>query len=253
MKKFFPVLIKLVAPIALAFAVSCPAHAGLFGISPIRVDLDRENKTGSITVSNDDPQASLQMQAKLMEWTQDASGQDIYTPSNDLVFFPQIFTVNKQEQRVVRVGYKVPAGVREKSYRLFVEELPPPRNPDLPGAAQVLFVLRFGIPIFLRPEQEQVSASIEGAAASDGKVAVTVRNNGNGNFQIQSLTVNAANSYSKDLVGGYVLAGATKVMEFEMPADTCKKSPKLEISMKTDHLGVIARTLDLDTARCGAK
>src|SRR5271169_3390931 len=88
-----PVIAGLLLVLAMTLAPS--AHAGLFGITPIRVDLDRENRTGSFTVTNDDPDKALQMQAKLMEWTQDAEGKDIYAPSNDLVFFPQIFSVEK--------------------------------------------------------------------------------------------------------------------------------------------------------------
>ncbi len=237
----------------LMLALPPAAQAGLFGISPIRLDLDRENKTSSFTVSNDDEERAIQMQAKLMTWTQDADGKDIYTESRDLVFFPQIFAIEKKEERVVKVGLKVPASGMEKAYRLFVEELPPPRDQAQPGGAQVKFVLRFGIPVFVRPEKEQASASIERVEARPGKVAVFLHNGGNQNFQIETLKLKAADGYATESVGGYVLAGVSKTVELELPLETCRKSQKLALSMKTDHLGLIERTLDLDTARCSAK
>src|SRR5208283_2977550 len=138
----------------LSMLVPGTSIAGLFGISPIRLDLDRQSKTDSITISNDEAERKLDMQAKLFEWTQNEKGEDVYVESNDLVFFPRIFSIDPQDKRVMRVGLKVPATATEKAYRLFIEELPPPRDPEKTGT-QVLFVLRFGVPIFIRPDKEQ--------------------------------------------------------------------------------------------------
>jgi fimbrial chaperone protein len=226
--------------------------AALFGISPIRIDLDRQNKTDSINVSNDETERSIDMQAKLFEWTQNEKGEEIYTESNDLVFFPRIFSVEKQDKRVVRVGLKVPAVATEKAYRLFIEELPPPRDPDKKGA-QIVFVLRFGVAVFVRPDKEQLAGSIEGIEAAPAAATIIVKNNGNGNFQIQSLSVKSQAGYEKEIATGYVLAGATKRFVAELPAEMCMKHGKLQIVMKTDRVGTIERAFDWDTSRCNAK
>ena len=153
MPRMFPSTRNTIAIAATAAAwLPAAALAGLFSISPIRLDLDRQNRTESISVSNDETARKLDMQAKLMEWSQDAKGNDVYVESNDLVYFPRIFAIEKQDQRVIRVGIKVPATTVEKSYRLFVEELPPAPDPAKKGA-QVLFVLRFGVPVFVRPDK----------------------------------------------------------------------------------------------------
>ncbi len=241
-----------IAACALCMLIPAASIAGLFSISPIRLDLDRQNKTDSITISNDETDRKIEMQAKLAEWTQDAKGNDVYVDSNDLVFFPRIFAVDKQDQRVVRVGLKVPAGATEKSYRLFIEELPPPPDPGKKGA-QILFVLRFGVPIFVRPDKEQFAGTIEGLEAGPATATVVVKNSGNQNFQIQSLSVKSQAGYEKEIVGGYVLAGATKHIAAQFPADLCKKLGKLQIVMKTDRIGNIERTFDWDASRCGAK
>jgi fimbrial chaperone protein len=224
----------------------------LFSISPIRLDLDRQNKTDSITISNDESERKLEMQAKLFEWTQDANGNDVYAESSDLVFFPRIFSVDKQDQRVVRVGLKVPAAAAEKSYRLFIEELPPPPDPEKKGA-QVLFVLRFGVPVFVRPDKEQLAGAIDGVEAAPTAATVTIRNTGNQNFQIQSLSIKSPAGYENEIVGGYVLAGAAKRITAPIPADMCSKLGKLQITMKTDRIGTIERTFDWEAGRCSAK
>jgi fimbrial chaperone protein len=233
-------------------AFTAASVAALFSISPIRLDLDRRNKTESITISSDEPDKKIQMQAKLMEWTQDAKGNDIYVESNDLIFFPRIFAIDKLDQRVVRVGLKVPASATEKAYRLFIEELPPPANPGKKGA-QVLFVLRFGVPVFVRPDKEQLAGTIEGMEATPTAAIIIIKNTGNQNFQIQSLRVKSSPVYEKEIVGGYVLAGATKHVIAQFPPEACKKLDKLQIVMTTDRIGTIERTFEWDPSRCEAK
>jgi len=87
-------LLRCIAACALCMLMPASSIAGLFSISPIRLDLDRQNKTDSITISNDETDRKIEMQAKLVEWTQDAKGNDIYVDSNDLVFF-HVFSPSK--------------------------------------------------------------------------------------------------------------------------------------------------------------
>jgi fimbrial chaperone protein len=242
----------MLAACVAALLVPMLAHAGLFGISPIRLDLDRQAKTDSIAISNDDPERKLEIQTRLFEWTQDADGNDVYVESNDLVYFPRILAIEKQEQRVIRVGLKVPAVAKEKAYRLFVEELPPPADAEKKGA-QILFLLRFGVPIFVRPEKEQLAAVIDRIDAAPGNAVVVVRNTGNQNFQIQSLVLRADAGFEKEIVGGYILAEATKRLGVAIPPDLCTKLNKIEIVMKTDRLGTMRRSFDWDAGRCSSK
>jgi fimbrial chaperone protein len=249
-----PVALKLAASMVLACSLLVPdaSIAGLFGISPIRIDLDRQNKTDSIAVSNDETERNLDMQTKLFEWTQNEKGEDIYTESNDLVFFPRIFSVEKQDKRVVRVGLKVPGGATEKAYRLFIEELPPKPDPEQKGA-QIVFVLRFGVAVFVRPDKEQLAGNIEAVEGGPDTAAIVIHNTGNANFQIQSLALKSETGYEKEVAGGYVLSGATRRFNAPFPADACAKTGKLHVVMKTDRIGTIERGFDWNAARCGSK
>lgn len=228
------------------------AMAGLFNISPIRLDLGRQNRTDSITIGNNESERKIEMQAKLFRWTQDAAGNDVYVESNDLIFFPRIFTVEMQDQRIIRVGLKAPVAAAEEAYRLFVEEIPPPPDPGRKGA-QVQFVLRFGVPIFVRPDDEHLAGVIDGLEAAPTSATILVRNTGNQNFQIRSLSVKSPAGYDKVIVGGYVLAGATKRITASFPADLCRSLGKLEIVMKTDGIGTLERAFDWDASRCSAR
>ena len=58
------------------------------------------------------------------------------------------------EQRNIRIGTAAPPGASEKTFRIFIEELPAPAagsSGGLPG--QVTIRTRLGIPIFLGPRE----------------------------------------------------------------------------------------------------
>ena len=65
----------------------------------------------------------LRVLVKLVEWTQDASGKDVYADSADLVYFPRQMEIEPGAKRLVRVGAKAPAQGAERAYRLFIEEV----------------------------------------------------------------------------------------------------------------------------------
>ena len=92
------------AVLALA-AASFAAYAGHFGVSPIRLDLDKGTRTGVIAVSNDGDKP-LDFQARAMLWTQDAAGQDRYEDTQALVYFPRQF--QRPAARKARGAHRLP-------------------------------------------------------------------------------------------------------------------------------------------------
>lgn len=242
------ILLKSRAP-ALAVGLALPflaATAGNFGVSPIRLDLDRNAKTGAITVSNDD-EGKLQLQMRAFEWTQDANGQDRYVESPDLIFFPKLMSLEKQEQRVIRTGTRVLAADREKTYRLFIEEIPGPRKDPQQGA-KISVAIRFGVPVFVRPLKDDLKGDIERAELEGGNVKVRVKNSGNVHFAINTVNVGAGD-FVKETKGWYLLAGAAREYSVPVPADVCKNAAKLEVSIKADKLE-LKRAIAVDKSKC---
>ncbi|MBV8210796.1 MAG: molecular chaperone [Burkholderiaceae bacterium] len=229
-----------------------PSYAGQFSVSPIRIDLDRKSRSDSITISNDETARTIQMRAKLVEWTQDPAGNDVYRDSDDLIFFPRIFSIQKQEQQVIRLGWKAPPGATEKSYRLFLEELPQSAGGDA-KPAQVLFLVRFGVPVFVRPDTENFAGAIAALQATENGISVSVRNSGNQNFQIQSLLIRSGHGYEKEIVGGYVLAVSTKVISTAISYEVCTKLNRIDVVLKTDRIGTIERSFDWNPTDCVGK
>ena len=231
----------------LALAVLPPAGAGQFGVSPIRIELDRGARSGAITVSNDEQADSLRVQLRLFEWTQDAAGKDDYREAEDLIYFPRLMTLEKGEQKLVRVGLRTPALEREKTYRLFIEELP---APPTPGGARVAIAVRFGVPIFVKPAKEEIRGEIEKLDMAKGVLRVVVRNSGNAHFTIKSITAASGEAFSKEAPGWYLLAGAAREHAIELPAAACAKLKQINVTVKADQLE-LKGTLDVNASMCG--
>lgn len=229
--------------------LALPVAAGNFGVSPIRVELDRNAKTGAITVSNDDTDA-LRVQIRLFEWTQDAAGKDEYRESEDLLYFPKLMVLEKNEQKLVRVGLRTPAAAREKTYRLFVEELPGPLPPGAPPGARVALRVRFGVPIFLKPAQAEARGEIEKIEMAKGVLRVTVRNTGNAHFVINTITAASGGAYSKEAPGWYLLAGAVREHAVPVPPEMCRKLKQIDVTAKTDQFE-LKGALDITASMCG--
>ncbi len=230
-------LLGYLACLALA-AASFAARAGNFGVSPIRLDLDKGTRTGVIAVSNDGDKP-LEFQARTMLWTQDDAGHDRYKDTQALVYFPRQFQVPPHEKRVVRIGYRSPALKLEQAYRLFVEEIPDakPRG----NQTAVTVAVRFGVPIFVRPPASDVQARIGGLTVKDGHAQATVQNAGTVHFRITGVRFRAIGAdgtvkWEHTVQGWYLLPGAQREYAATLPAQACRAARTLRVNLLGDKL-----------------
>jgi fimbrial chaperone protein len=227
-----------------------PSRSGEWRVAPIRLDLGREAKSGVITVVNESAE-KLRVQLKAFEWTQDAEGKDQYTETNDILFFPRILIFEKAEERIVRAGIRMPAAAREKTYRLFIEEIPEPKKAE---GVNVAIAIRFGVPIFVKPLKEEARGEIEKLEMSNGTLNARVKNTGNLHFIVRSVAVRGKNFkgeeiFSKELGGWYLLAGASRLYATTLPKDVCPEAAKVEVDVKTDKISITG-VLAADKTMC---
>lgn len=234
------------AAAAATLLASAVALAAEFSVTPIRVDLKPGVLSETITVTNSG-KTKLRVSIKLQEWTQDATGADVYTDSNDLVYFPRQLEIEPDAKRLVRVGVKTPAGVVERAYRLFIEE----DHEPTPGTerAQVSFYFRFGVPIFLPPAAPKPQPEVAPPKLAGGKVSVVVRNPGNEHFRLTKLTLSDGAGFSEDVAGWYSLAGSSRSYTLDVPREVCRKAHALNLTLEGEDIR-IDRKLDVDPAQC---
>ena len=243
---------KLFLLVVLLSGIISPSltFSGDFRVTPIRLEFDRANKSGVVTVVNEGEE-KLSVQMKAFEWTQDVEGKDQYTETNDIIFFPRLMAIEKNEERVIRAGIKIPAISREKTYRLFIEEIPSPQKAE---GVNIAITIRFGVPIFSKPIKEDIKGQIEKIELSKGVLNANLSNKGNAHFIINSVEIKGKNDkneaiFSKELSGWYLLNGVSRVYATPIPEEVCKGLSKIEVDVKTNRFNLNGR-LDVDQAMC---
>jgi fimbrial chaperone protein len=236
---------RTLLPATAALLASAAALAGDFSVTPIRAQLGTGAMSETITVINHATE-SLRVTTKLVRWEQDANGNDVFTDSDELVYFPRQLDIDPEGKKLVRVGAKTPGAVTERAYRLFIEEVPPPPPP---GRAQVAFQFRFGVPVFVAPAQPKAVPEVAEPTLTRGRLAVVVKNTGNTHFRLSKVTMSDGGSWSQELAGWYSLAGSQRSYGVDVPAEVCRRAPTLRIALEGENLR-IDRQLNVDPARC---
>ncbi|WP_242184009.1 fimbria/pilus periplasmic chaperone [Sphingomonas sp. CARO-RG-8B-R24-01] len=98
------------------------ANASSFRVSPVTLTLPANRPVGSLTITNGDT-APVAIRVTTYRWTQ-VAGADVYTPNDDLIASPPIFTTPAKAVQLIRVGLRR-AGA-DAAYRVVLEEIPAP-------------------------------------------------------------------------------------------------------------------------------
>jgi fimbrial chaperone protein len=245
---------RVLALLFLSALLSPPAvHAGEWRVTPIRLDLGKDARSGAVTVFNESGER-LQLQVKASEWTQDGEGTDRYEETDDILFFPKIMIFDRPGEKILRAGVKGPASAKEKAYRLFIQEIPEPKKAE---GARVAIAIRFGLPIFVKPAKEDLRGEVAGISMAGGVVSAVARNAGNAHFLIRTILLQGKDKagktvFTKELGGWYLLAGAQRVYSAEVPADVCREITRVDVDVRTETLSFTGN-LVADPSMCAEK
>ena len=125
---------------------SLGALAGTLRVGPTRVDLSARHPVVLLEVQNVSDMATL-AQIDTFTWAQTGAG-DVLTPTTDLIATPLVLNLAPGETRFVRVGLRQRNQTDvERSYRLFVREVPP----AFVASTGLQFAVRIGVPVFALP------------------------------------------------------------------------------------------------------
>lgn len=246
--------LPLLLAAALSTAAPAPAAAGEYSVSPLRIDLDRDARSGVVTLANSGA-TPIDFQISVLEWTQDAGGRDQYSPTADVVFFPKILTVGPGESRVVRVGMQTVPTAIERAFRLFIEPIPERSNEPLPPGANIAINLRFALPVFARPPKREAVAEIDAAAVRNGTLAFTLRNGGNVHLRLEEGVAvvghdaQGAEIFNQRIETRYVLAGMSRPLSLALPRDLCARIASLDLTARGEQL-VASQRLAVNRANC---
>lgn len=184
------------------------ASAGSFQVNPVRATLSARLPVGSLTVRNTGAEPVV-VQLEVVSWSQQ-EGKDVYDLTREILATPPIFTVPSGGSQVVRVGVRrAPDSKREITYRLFLQEVPPPPKPDFQG---LQVALRIGVPVFiLPPVPAKPVLRWRVSRSAQGQLKVSLTNSGNVHIQVANFRLVPAGGepFPTRQVAAYVLPGQT--------------------------------------------
>jgi fimbrial chaperone protein len=212
--------------------------AGVFKVEPFRIEFAASRPRASVAVTNlGDGVATIQVQ--VLRWTAKGAGED-YAETDDILINPPIFTLAAGQTQYLRLGLREPrAGLAEISYRLILEELPPPRKPN---SNEITTLLRISVPIFVKPAAKTVP-ELAWRLVPDGAGAVklSVENRGKVHVQFKRMGLTTETQPQPDrfeTVGIYLLPGGRQ--EWAIRDERLVRSSHILVKAQTDRgeLGV---------------
>jgi fimbrial chaperone protein len=241
---------------ALALAVVLSAHAARAGeveVVPVLISLSRAEKSAVIRVRNRSPEPA-RYQIGVFSWDQTLEGEMKLAPTEEILAFPRVLSLQPNEEKIIRVGAKTAFGPVEKPYRMFIEEMPPPAKPDQPSRVQVLS--RIGLPVFLAPDRAVEKTAIGGVRVEGGKAAFLLQNLGNVHVRPTSVRAVLEDGAGKavderTLSAWYVLANAQRAYGFEIPREKCVAVKAFAVEVVLPKETLRAR-VDVPQGACGS-
>jgi fimbrial chaperone protein len=223
-----PRLAALAASVAGLLSWPAGAAGGDLVISPVVVDLGKARST-LVSVKNTGAERG-RYQVRVHRWEESPRGEMRLEPATDLVVFPVILDLAPGQERKVRIGTTAAPTERERSWRVFLEEILPAVTRE--EGSRVRTRLRVGIPVFLAPERTFAGAEIAGLGVEKGRVTFLVRNVGSVRIRTSEVRVVLADVrgetlFQKRFDGWYVLAGGDRLYEIELPPDACRKAASI--------------------------
>jgi len=221
-------------------------HAGSFMVDPVRIDLDETQKSSSLMLRNNDQEPTV-IQVSLMAWSQ-IDGEDVYTPTKDVLITPPIVPIQAGSEQLLRLALRRPLDPqKELTYRIFLQEVPPPPRPGFRG---LQVALRMSVPIFananqaLRPKMEWKSAYI----AKDHALRVELINSGAAHLHLYEFSLRQPNSNTNLVLqqtAVYLLSGQRHEWVIKIDSATQIDSIMLKLKAITD-TGEAVQDVELD-------
>ena len=196
------------AAILVVLLTGLAAGAQALSVLPVNIFLSPGQSATTLTITNQG-NSKTAVQIRAYAWNQ-KEDEDQLTRSDAVVVSPPIASIEAGASQVVRLILRLPplSGDREMTYRLLVDQIPPPAEPGI-----VHVVLRLSIPIFALPTTRAVSNVQFHVEVKEGQLNLVGINDGRRHDAIRDIEL-ARRDGSKLIaapgLSPYILAGSTR-------------------------------------------
>jgi len=201
-------IVCALAAILVIVMTDSAAEAQALSVQPVNVFLAPGQRATTVTVSNQGT-GKTAVQIRAFAWSQE-NGDDQLTPSDQVVISPPIATIPPGGNQVVRLILRLPplSGDQESSYRIIVDQIPPPAEPGI-----VHIILRLSIPIFAEPTSRAAPNVQFHLDVSGGRLFLVGVNGGLRHETLRNIELLTTDGRKLKPLPGlspYVLAGANR-------------------------------------------
>jgi len=229
--------------IALAGTV---AGAQALSVVPVTIPLSPGQKATSLTITNKGT-IETAVQIRPYAWSQKSDKGDIQLNTTDIVVLsPPIAKIAPGASQVVRVILRMTPETQEATYRILIDQVPPP-----PQAGVVSVVLRLNIPIFAPPPIRSFSDVQFHIERDADRVDLVAINPGNLHAVVRDIALTTGDGRKPEVEPGvtpYILSGATRRWRIVLKEPLPLQADTLRLTAKTD-AGVIDEQVRFAAAR----
>jgi fimbrial chaperone protein len=235
---------KSLAVIFIVLLSSRAVIAQALSVLPVNIFLPPGQKATTLTVTNQGNHETA-IQIRAYAWNQ-ADGDDQLTSSDAVVVSPPLATIAPGATQVVRLILRLPplSGDREATYRILVDQIPPPAEPGV-----VHVVLRLSIPIFALPTSRAASIVRYHVELNAGQIYLVGINDGRRHEAIRDIVLSTSDG--RKLKAGpsaspYILSGATRRWAIPvqgplpLPRETLQLTAHSDSGAIEEQVGVVA-------------
>jgi fimbrial chaperone protein len=224
----------LAAILVLAFS-SLAANAQALSVVPVNLFLSPGQKATSLTVTNQG-NSEIALQTRAFAWSQKEGEDDQLTAADNVVLSPPIVKMAPGAKQVIRVILRQSPENREDTYRILMDQIPPP-----PEAGVVHMVLRLSIPIFAQPAVRSFPDVQFHLEYKNGQIDLVGVNAGNLHEKIRDIVLSTSDGRKlkpDSNASPYLLAGATRRWHFSIEKTQTPPSGAMQLTAHLD-AGVI--------------
>jgi fimbrial chaperone protein len=217
------------------------ASAQSLTVLPVSIQMAPGQMATTLTVINQsDGETSFQVRA--FTWSQLGAGDDQLAATNELLASQPLATIAAGATQVVRMVLRRPPQGQEASYRILLDQIPPPAAPGT-----VRIALRLSIPILAEPATRTAPHMQWRIESGGGQAHLVAVNDGSRHETVHDIVLATGSGGALKVetnVSPYVLAGATRRWRILTPALVPMPGASLHLTARAD-TGAIDQTVSV--------
>jgi fimbrial chaperone protein len=228
------------AAILIVLLTGLAARAQALAVLPVNILLSPGQKTTTLTVTNQGT-SETSIQIRAYAWSQN-DGEDKLTSSDAVVVSPPLASIAAGATQVIRLILRQPPQDSEATYRILVDQIPPPAEPGI-----VHVVLRLSIPIFAQPITRAVPHIEFHLEDNAGQTYLVGTNDGLRHEAIREIVLTTGDGRTlkeEASASPYILSGATRRWHITSPDSLPLPSVPLRLTAHGD-AGIIEQQVQV--------